>query len=226
MSECDMIGGLAGRREAVREEVKRRLMRVREQYPGRLFEASVDLLTDTDVSWHLEWAAERLSEYQKWRRGEAPFDGDTPETHRKCPLGPAELGRMVDKAIETLNAVARFRADDGYQPRLCMYGQEWRKDAMGMEKEQLVNMIADIGTRYHAEFEDSCKEMGRMMALMRRLKGAVETGIGVMLNQCPPPATDKECAARMRLVESHRRLVALAREALGEDGEGEEENVW
>ena len=107
-----------------------------------------------------------------------------------------------------------------------MYGQEWRKDAMGMEKEQLVNMIADIGTRYHAEFEDSCKEMGRMMALMRRLKGAVETGIGVMLNQCPPPATDKECAARMRLVESHRRLVALAREALGEDGEGEEENVW
>lgn len=217
----DIIGGLAGRRKAVRKEVKRRLIGVQEKYPGRLFDALVELLTDTDVTWRLEWTAESLRDYQKWRRGEPPFDGDTPETHKGCPLSPYMLGRAEDIAIATLEAVARFRDDNVAERRFLMYGPEWRKDAMGMEKEQLVNMIADIGTRYHAEFEDSCKEMGRMMALMRRLKGAVETAIGIYRNETVAQrAVDR--AARGRLIESHTKLVALAKRALGETDDTDE----
>lgn len=47
-------------------------------------------------------AAEMLAEWQKWRRGKPPYDGDTPETYNKMPYSPKEIGIALDYAIEIL----------------------------------------------------------------------------------------------------------------------------
>lgn len=47
-------------------------------------------------------AAEMLAEWQKWRRGKPPYDGDTPETYNKMPYSPKEIGIALDYAIEVL----------------------------------------------------------------------------------------------------------------------------
>ena len=47
-------------------------------------------------------AAEMLEEWQKWRRGKPPYDGDTPETYNKMPYSPKEIGIALDYAIEIL----------------------------------------------------------------------------------------------------------------------------
>ena len=47
-------------------------------------------------------AAEMLTEWQKWRRGKPPYDGDTPETYNKMPYSPNEIGIALDYAIEIL----------------------------------------------------------------------------------------------------------------------------
>lgn len=44
-----------------------------------------------------------LTEMQKWRRGEAPYDGETPEDHREMPYSPKEFGQAIDVGIEALN---------------------------------------------------------------------------------------------------------------------------
>lgn len=44
-----------------------------------------------------------LCEMQKWRRGEPPYDGDTPETHRPMPHTGEEFGQAIDIAITALN---------------------------------------------------------------------------------------------------------------------------
>lgn len=47
-------------------------------------------------------AAEMLEEWQKWRRGKPPYDGDTPETYNRMPYSPKEIGIALDYAIEVL----------------------------------------------------------------------------------------------------------------------------
>lgn len=44
-----------------------------------------------------------LTEFNKWRRGEHPYDGETPETYRGCPYLPKEIGEAIDVAIERMN---------------------------------------------------------------------------------------------------------------------------
>lgn len=45
--------------------------------------------------------AKHLAEYQKWRRGEPPYDyGLIPKQH---PFTPYELGEIIDRAIGLLN---------------------------------------------------------------------------------------------------------------------------
>ena len=44
-----------------------------------------------------------LEEMQKWRRGEAPYDGDTPETHKPMPYTAKEYGEAIDTAIEAID---------------------------------------------------------------------------------------------------------------------------
>lgn len=36
---------------------------------------------------------------QKWRRGQAPYDGETPETHRQLPFSVTEYGKALDTLI-------------------------------------------------------------------------------------------------------------------------------
>lgn len=38
-------------------------------------------------------------EMQKWRRGEAPYNGETPETHRAMPFSSHEFGEAIDSLI-------------------------------------------------------------------------------------------------------------------------------
>lgn len=38
-------------------------------------------------------------EMQKWRRGEAPYDGETPKTHRAMPFSSHEFGEAIDSLI-------------------------------------------------------------------------------------------------------------------------------
>lgn len=44
-----------------------------------------------------------LLEMQKWRRGEAPYDGETPEEHRDMPYSPEVYGQAIDVAISALD---------------------------------------------------------------------------------------------------------------------------
>lgn len=38
-------------------------------------------------------------EMQKWRRGEVPYDGENPETHKAMPFSPQEFGEAIDSLI-------------------------------------------------------------------------------------------------------------------------------
>lgn len=47
--------------------------------------------------------AKHLVEYQKWRRGESPYDyGLVPKEH---PFTPYELSAIIDRAVEILKEV-------------------------------------------------------------------------------------------------------------------------
>ena len=46
-----------------------------------------------------------LTEMQKWRRSEPPYDGDPPSTHRECPYTPREFGQAIDTGIEAINLI-------------------------------------------------------------------------------------------------------------------------
>lgn len=40
-----------------------------------------------------------LTEMQKWRRAQPPYDGDTPETHKEMPYSAETFGNAIDFAI-------------------------------------------------------------------------------------------------------------------------------
>ena len=47
----------------------------------------------------LEDAINILTEMQKWRRAQPPYDGDTPETHKEMPYSAETFGLAIDFAI-------------------------------------------------------------------------------------------------------------------------------
>ena len=40
-----------------------------------------------------------VEEFQRWRRSEPPYDGDTPETHKSFPYSAKALGTALDVII-------------------------------------------------------------------------------------------------------------------------------
>ena len=42
---------------------------------------------------------------QKWRRAQPPYDGDTPETHRKMPYSAETFGHAIDFAIGFMEGI-------------------------------------------------------------------------------------------------------------------------
>ena len=40
-----------------------------------------------------------VEEFQRWRRSEPPYDGDTPETHQGFPFSARSLGEAFDVII-------------------------------------------------------------------------------------------------------------------------------
>ncbi|MBQ2175542.1 MAG: hypothetical protein II453_10945 [Alphaproteobacteria bacterium] len=49
--------------------------------------------------------AEMLREHNKWRRGEPPYDGDEPETHKEPPFTVKELGVLLEEAARRIAAI-------------------------------------------------------------------------------------------------------------------------
>ena len=45
---------------------------------------------------------------QKWRRAQPPYDGDTPETHRKMPYSAETFGHAIDFAIGFMEVIKEF----------------------------------------------------------------------------------------------------------------------
>lgn len=43
-----------------------------------------------------------LREMNKWRRGEHPYDGETPETHRDMPYSPRVFGEAIDEVVRCI----------------------------------------------------------------------------------------------------------------------------
>lgn len=48
-----------------------------------------------------------LEEMQKWRRGEDPYDGETPETHREMPYTAAQFGKAIDVGIYAIKKLRK-----------------------------------------------------------------------------------------------------------------------
>lgn len=44
-----------------------------------------------------------LTEMNKWRRGEPPYDDVSPERYEAMPYEPSQFGEAIDVAIEVLN---------------------------------------------------------------------------------------------------------------------------
>lgn len=47
----------------------------------------------------IDLAIKIVTEFQKWRRGESPYDGDTPETHRLFDYSQKVLGEAIDSLL-------------------------------------------------------------------------------------------------------------------------------
>jgi len=47
----------------------------------------------------LDDAINILTEMQKWRRAQPPYDGDTPKTHKEMPYSAKTFGHAIDFAI-------------------------------------------------------------------------------------------------------------------------------
>lgn len=56
----------------------------------------------------LEEAIAILTEMQKWRRAQPPYDGDTPETHKEMPYSPKTFGHAIDFAIGFMEVIKEF----------------------------------------------------------------------------------------------------------------------
>lgn len=53
----------------------------------------------------LEDAIKVLTEMQKWRRAQPPYDGDTPETHKEMPYTATTFGFAIDFAIGFMEGI-------------------------------------------------------------------------------------------------------------------------
>lgn len=56
----------------------------------------------------LKDAIKILTEMQKWRRAQPPYDGDTPETHKKMPYSAETFGHAIDFAIGFMEGIKEF----------------------------------------------------------------------------------------------------------------------
>lgn len=59
----------------------------------------------------IDLAIKIVTEYQKWRRGEPPYDGDTPETHRLFEYSPQVLGQAIDALLNASRETLKRRND-------------------------------------------------------------------------------------------------------------------
>ena len=57
---------------------------------------------------NLDEAINILTEMQKWRRAQPPYDGDTPETYRKMPYSAETFGHAIDFAIGFMEVIKEF----------------------------------------------------------------------------------------------------------------------
>lgn len=48
----------------------------------------------------IEEALKIIKEHQKWRRGEPPYDGETPEDYKPLPYSPKVIGEALDVLIK------------------------------------------------------------------------------------------------------------------------------
>lgn len=49
---------------------------------------------------NLNQAVKICKEYNLWRRGQHPYDGDTPEDYKPMPFSPEEFGLAIDKLVK------------------------------------------------------------------------------------------------------------------------------
>ena len=56
----------------------------------------------------LDDAIRVLTEMQKWRRAQPPYDGDTPETHKGMPYSAETFGHAIDFAIGFMEVIKEF----------------------------------------------------------------------------------------------------------------------
>lgn len=54
---------------------------------------------NTTTKMSLEKCINVVKEMQKWRRGESPYDGITPEDYKPMPYSPKEFGDAIDSLI-------------------------------------------------------------------------------------------------------------------------------
>lgn len=59
----------------------------------------------------IDLAIKIVAEFQKWRRGESPYDGDTPETHRIFDYSPKVLGQAIDILLNVSRETLKRRND-------------------------------------------------------------------------------------------------------------------
>lgn len=54
---------------------------------------------NTVIKTSLRHCIKVVKEMQKWRRGESPYNGVTPEEYKPMPYSPKEFGDAIDKLI-------------------------------------------------------------------------------------------------------------------------------
>ena len=59
----------------------------------------------------IDLAIKIVAEFQKWRRGESPYDGDTPETHRVFDYSQKVLGQAIDTLLNVSRETLKRQND-------------------------------------------------------------------------------------------------------------------
>lgn len=59
----------------------------------------------------IDLAIKIVTEFQKWRRGESPYDGDTPETHRVFDYSQKVLGQAIDVLLNVSRETLKRQND-------------------------------------------------------------------------------------------------------------------
>ena len=57
---------------------------------------------------NLNEAINILTEMQKWRRAQPPYEGDTPETHKEMHYSAETFGLAIDFAIGFMEVIKEF----------------------------------------------------------------------------------------------------------------------